>query len=150
MARPYLIALAGSVALIASVFLPWLTVGDVGVPGVPDPAGYFVLGVGIAALLLSGAGSLARGDMRGWLMLAGLAGLTTLVVVWLTGPTTVADRALARAEAIAIVDNVAVQPVPPVRVGVGLVLGVVGAAVVAVVGIAGMWAAERAAGRDVA
>ena len=58
----------------------------------------------------------------------------TLAVVWLTGPATIADRAQARAQAVALVDNVPMQPVPPVGVGVGLILGLAGAATIAAAG----------------
>ena len=69
----------------------------------------------------------------------GLAGLTTLVVVWYSGAATIADRAQARAEAVAIVDNVPVGPVPAVHTATGLILGLAGAASAAAVGLAGAW-----------
>ena len=132
-----ILSLIGSIALAASAFLPWLRLGDVGLPGIPDPAGFFVLALGIVSLLLSGSAVFTRRDVRPWLVLVGLAGLTTLLVVWRTGPATIADRALSRAEAVSIVDGVAIQPVPPVGVGLGLVLGLVGAAAVAAGGAGG-------------
>ena len=91
-------------------------------------------GVGMSVLGLRGRDRLAP-----WLVLVGLAVLTTLTVVWLNGPATIADRALARAEAIALVDRVPLQPVPPVRIGAGLVLGVLGALLVSAVGIRAAW-----------
>ena len=133
--RSSILSLIGSIALAAAAFLPWLRLGDVGLPGIPDPAGFFVLALGIVSLLLSGAGAFTRRDVRPWLVLVGLAGVTTLAVVWRTGPTTIADRALSRAEAVSIVDGVPIQPVPPVRVGLGLILSLVGAAAVAVGGV---------------
>lgn len=134
--------LAGSVLLTASPFLPWLRIGGVSLRGVPDPAGLIVVGVGALGILLSVLCLLRRKPLEPWLMLVGLAGVTTLGVVWMTGPATIADRALARAEAIALVDNVAMQAVPPVRVGIGLLLGLLGAAVVAVHGIGAAWRAD--------
>lgn len=131
-------SLAGCAALAGGAFLPWLTIGPVGLPGIPDPAGFFVLAIGLLGALASGVGLRGRSDTRSWLMLAGLAGLTTLLVVWATGPRTIADRAQARAEALSLVDNVPLQPVPPVRPGVGLMLGLVGAAAVTGIGIAGV------------
>jgi hypothetical protein len=143
MRRPYVLSLLGCVALVASAFLPWLRLGDVGLPGVPDPAGFFVLGLAILGVLLSGIGIVTRRGTREALLLVGLAALTTLVVVWLTGPATIADRAQARAEAIALVDNAPAQPVPMVGVGAGLVLGLAGAATIAAVGLAGAWSRSQ-------
>lgn len=136
MRRTYLLTFIGCAALSGSVFLPWLRLGDIGLPGVPDPAGYFVLVIGLLGVLLSMGGAFAGRRTQAALMLVGLAGLTTLCVVWFTGPDTIADRAQARAEAVALVDNVPVQPVPPVRVGIGLLLGLAGAAITAGAAIA--------------
>lgn len=133
--RPYYVALVGSVALAVATFLPWLRLGDIGLAGIPDPAGLFVLALGGVGLLLSLVSILTRRDTRPGLVLVGLAGLTTLAVVWLTGPATIADRAQARAEAVALVDNVPIQPVPPVGVGFGLLLGIAGAATITAVGL---------------
>ena len=135
--RSPLLPLVGSVALTASALLPWLRLGDVGLAGVPDPAGYFVLVLGVVGVCLSVIRILTRRDTGQWLMLVGLAALTTLVVVWRTGPQTVADRAQAHAEAVAIVDNVPAPPVPVVGIGYGLMLGLAGAATIAVAGLTG-------------
>jgi hypothetical protein len=72
-------------------------------------------------------------------MLVGLAALTTLIVVWRSGAATVADRVQARAEAMALVDNVPVQPAPPVGVGFGLLVGLAGAVSVAAVSLEATW-----------
>jgi hypothetical protein len=141
--RPFLLSLLGSALVAGSAFLPWLRIGDIGLAGVPDPAGFFVLGLGLLGLLLSAVSLLTPRDSRQALVLIGLAGLTTLLVVWQTGPATVADRALARAQAVALVDNLPVEPVPPITVGAGLLLGLLGAATVAGVGLAGAVSSAR-------
>lgn len=138
--RPHFVSLAGSAALAGAAFLPWLRLGDVGLTGLPDPAGFFVLGLGILGVVLSAIGLRPGRDTRPWLVLVGLAGATTLVLVWMTGPGTVAERAQARAEAVALVDNVAVEPPPPVRIGAGVLVGLAGAALVVA---AGMTATRR-------
>ena len=139
MHRYYVVSLVGCIALTLGAFLPWLRVGDVGLPGIPDPAGYFIVAVGVLGVLLSAVGLRTNRNTMQGLMLVGLAALTTLIVVWRTGSATVADRAQARAEAVALVDNVPVQPPPPVRVGYGLFVGLAGAASVAGVGLASVW-----------
>ena len=137
--RSSILSLIGSIALAASAFLPWFRLEDVGLAGIPDPAGFFVLGLGLFGVILSLIRVFLRRDTRQWLALVGLAGLTTLVVVWQTGPRTIEDRAQAHAEAVAIVDNVTAQPVPAVGVGYGLLLGLAGAAVVTVTGFTGVF-----------
>jgi hypothetical protein len=131
----YLVSLIGSLALAASGFLPWLRIGDLGLVGVPDPAGLFVVAIGGFGVLLSVLGIASGRDWRQLLVLAGLAGLTTLTVVWRTGPLTVAERAQARADAIAIVDNLPPQTAPPVRPAFGLFVGLTGALAVAASGL---------------
>ncbi|MFN7984867.1 MAG: hypothetical protein U0Q11_23740 [Vicinamibacterales bacterium] len=133
-----LLPLVASLALAASAFLPWLRLGDVGLAGVPDPAGFFVLALGVLGAVLSLMRLFARRDTRRWLMLIGLAGLTVLIVVWRTGPVTIADRAQAHAEAIALVDNVPMTPVPAVHLGIGLMLGLVSSAAVLAAGLNGI------------
>lgn len=128
--RSSILSLVGSIALAVAAFLPWLRLGDIGLAGIPDPVGFFVLALGLVGVILTLIKMFARSETRHWLVLVGLASLTALIVVWLTGPRTIEDRAQAHAEAVAIVDNVAAQPVPSVRVGYGLVLGLLGAALV--------------------
>lgn len=129
--------LVASLVLAASSFLPWLRLGDVGLAGVPDPTGFFVLALGVLGVGLALTRIIARRAMQQWLLLVGMAALTTLIVVWRTGPTTIADRALAHAEAVALVDNVPMQPVPEVAVAYGLVLGLAAALAVFVAGMNG-------------
>ena len=138
MRRIYALSLAGGLVLAASAFLPWLRLGDVGLAGVPDPAGFFILALGALAVGLSVVGLRGRRNPRQLLVLAGIAALTTLVVVWRTGPATIAERAQVHAEAVALVDNVPALPMPPAGVGVGLWIGMAGAAAVAAAGLTGI------------
>jgi hypothetical protein len=127
---------AGASAVLgASAFLPWMRMGDIGLRGVPDPAGYFVLALGALGVLLAAASLAGRRAVRQWLFLVGLAGVTTLAVVWKVGPSTIAARAQAQAQAVALVDNVALQPPPPVTMGAGLLVGLIASAVVAGTGL---------------
>ena len=135
---PYALALLGSAVVTGAAFLPWFHVGDVGLPGIPDPAGYFVAAMGLTGVGLSVVGLRRGRDTRQGLVLAGLAALTTLAVAWQVGPATIASRAQARAEAGALVDNLPLEPVPPVGVSAGLFGGMVGAAAVAAAGLTGL------------
>lgn len=136
--QPYALALLGSVAVTGAAFMPWFHVGTIGLPGVPDPAGYFVAAMGLTAAGLSVVGLRTARDTRQGLVLAGLATLTTLAVAWQVGPATIASRAQARAEAVALVDNVSVETVPPVGVSAGLFGGMAGAAAVVAAGLSGL------------
>jgi hypothetical protein len=142
--RPYAVALIGSAVVTGAAFMPWFHVGVVGLPGIPDPAGYFVAAMGLTGVGLSAVGWKTPRDTRQGLVLAGLAALTTLAVAWQVGPATIASRAQARAEAVALVDNVRLEPVPPVGASAGLFGGMVGAAAVAG---AGLTALRRRTGR---
>jgi hypothetical protein len=130
-------SLAGGAALIVSPFLPWLRIGDVALAGIPDPAGFFVLALGIVAVVMSLASIATRRKAPYALLLVGVAACTTLMVVWRTGPATVARRALARAEAVSLVDNVPMVRVPPVGVAAGLYVGIAGSLAVAAAILAG-------------
>ncbi len=144
----YLVSLIGSAALAASAFLPWLWLGDVRFAGVPDPAGYFVAAAGVVGVVLAALGVSGRRDTGQGLFLTGLAGATTLVLVWLTGPSTIGERAEMHAQAVAMVDNVALQAPPPVTIGVGLIAGIVAAAVTMAAALAGVGRPRRAAHLD--
>ncbi len=136
--NPYALALLGSVVVTGAAFMPWFHVGVVGLPGVPDPAGYLVAAMGATGVGLSVVGLRTRRDTRQGLVLAGLAAMTTLAVAWQVGPAAIASRAQARAEAVALVDNLNVEPVPPVGASVGLFGGMVGAAAMAAAGLTGL------------
>ena len=112
--------------------LPWFRLGDVGLAGVPDPAGFFVLArrPGCRALVdatvrqtrhtpMADAHRPRRTDCPD----RGVA----------HRPVTIADRAQAHA-AIALVDNVPMTPVPAVHLGIGL-LGLVSSAAVLAAGL---------------
>ncbi len=133
--NPYGLALLGSVVVTGAAFMPWFHVGVVGLAGIPDPAGYFVAAMGVTGVGLAVVGLRTRRDTRQGLVLAGLAAITTLAVAWQVGPATIASRAQARAEAVALVDNLSVEPVPPVGASVGLFGGMAGAAAMAAAGL---------------
>ena len=139
MTRSTVLILGAALLVGVSPFLPWLSVGNVGVPGIPDPAGWFVAVLGLVSLILVMPVVRRKWNTRPWIALAGLAATATLVVVMTAGARTVADRAQARAEAMALVDNVPMAPVPPVRTGAGLWVGLLGAVSLAAAGLAGVW-----------
>lgn len=51
--RAYLIPFTAGLALAASVFLPWVIIGDIPLIGFPDMAALWILGLGALASTLS-------------------------------------------------------------------------------------------------
>ena len=133
--RAYFIPLAAGLVLIASAFLPWMFLGDARVGGVPDPAGFWVLGLGVIAVTLAGLSLWTRKNSRHPLLVVGLAAfaITFLGYQWLS--RSVNEAAWARAQAEAIVGNTPVQSPPPTAVGSGLYLGLAASVVLILFGL---------------
>jgi hypothetical protein len=127
--RAYYIPFAAGSLLAVSSFLPWMFLGDIKIGGVPDPAGFWILALGILAVTLSGLSIWTRKNSRHPLLVVGLAAfaITFLGYEWLS--RSVRDAAWARAQAHAIVDNVPMQTPPDMAVGLGIYLGVAAAIV---------------------
>ncbi len=122
--RSYYIAIAAGLVLIVSAFLPWMFLGDVSIGGIPHPAGFWVLGLGVAAVTLAGLSLWTRKNSRHPLLLVGLVAfaITFLGYQWLA--RSVRETAWARSQARAIVENTAAPEPPDTSVGVGLYLGI--------------------------
>lgn len=133
--RAYYIALFAGGLLVVSAFLPWVLVGELSVGGVPDPAGLWVLGLGLTAMVLAGLSIWTRKNSRHPLLVVGLTslGILFLAYQWLT--RVVAETAWARAQALAIVDNVAPQVQPAPAAGSGVYLGLAASSVLILFGL---------------
>ncbi len=127
--RAYYIPAAAGVLLIISSFLPWMTVGDVTLGGVPDTAGWWVLGLGGLAVLLAGLSLWTRKNSRHPLLLVGLSAVAIMFLGYQWMARTVRDSAWAQAQAKAIVENVPVSALPETTIGPGIYLGMLAAAV---------------------
>jgi hypothetical protein len=127
--RAYYIPIAAGVLLIVSSFLPWMFLGEIRIGGIPDPAGFWVLGLGMIAVILAGLSIWTRKNSRHPLLLVGLAAftITFLGYQWLS--RSVREAAWARSQAHAIVEDVPMQPPPEMAVGLGIYLGVTAAVV---------------------
>jgi hypothetical protein len=133
--RAYYIPVVAGLMLILSAFLPWMFLGEARIGGVPDPAGFWVLGLGVVAVTLAALSIRTRKNSRHPLLVVGLAALaiTFLGYQWLS--RSVRETAWARSQAVAIVDNVPVQPPPPTAVGLGIYLGIPSAMVLVLFGL---------------
>jgi hypothetical protein len=133
--RAYYVPLSAGIILIFSAFLRWMSLGETRVGGVPDPAGFWVLGLGVLAVTLAVLSLWTRKNSRHPLLVVGLAAfaVTFLGYQWLS--RSVRETAWARAQAQAIVNSTPVQTPPPTVVGLGLYLGVAASIVLVLFGL---------------
>jgi hypothetical protein len=125
--RAYFVPLVAGVALAASAFLPWVTVGDIELRGFPDTLALWILGLGAVAALLATLSMITRKNSRHPLLLVGLFALGIMFLSWRIMPAVIADRALTRSQAIAIVENRPLGEPPVTLVGSGIYLGLAAA-----------------------
>lgn len=133
--RAYYIAVLAGALLVISAFLPWMLVGEVRVGGVPDPAGLWVLGLGLTAIVLAGLSIWTRKNSRHPLLVVGLTSLGILFLAYRWLSRVVAEAAWARAQARAIVDNVAPEVQPAPTAGWGVYLGLAASSVLVLFGL---------------
>jgi hypothetical protein len=133
--RAYYIPLGAGVLLIVSSFLPWIFLGETKIGGVPDPAGYWVLGLGVLAVVLAGLSIWTRKNSRHPLLVVGLTAfaITFLGYQWLSRSVT--EAAWARAQAQAIVEGTPAPPAAATTVGMGLYLGMAAAGILVLFGM---------------
>lgn len=127
--RAYYIPIAAGILMIVSSFLPWMFLGEVSIGGVPDPAGFWIMGLGVTAVTLAGLSVWTRKNSRHPILVVGLTAfaITFLGYQWLS--RSVRETAWARAQARAIVENVPAQTPPDTAVGLGIYLGMLAAIV---------------------
>jgi hypothetical protein len=133
--RTYFIPLTAGVALSGSAFLPWVVVGGMPMPGMPDAAALWVLGLGVAATLLAILSLVTRRNSRHPLLLVGLIALAITFLSFRILPESARDRALTVSQAFAIVENTPTAAAPASVVGAGLYLGLVASAVLVAFGL---------------
>jgi hypothetical protein len=130
--RAYIVPLVAGPVLAVSAFLPWVRVGDLTLAGVPDTNALWVVGLGVVATVLAILSLITRRNSRHPLLLVGLLSLGLMFLSWRLMPRAVAERALMRSQALAIVENTPLPEAPSALVGVGIYLGL--AAACAIVG----------------
>jgi hypothetical protein len=133
--RAYYIPVAAGSLLIVSAFLPWMAVGDVSLGGVPDPAAWWIFGLGATAVLLAGLSIWTRKNSRHPLLLVGLAAFAIMFLGYQWMSRAVRNSAWAQAQARAIVENVPAAAPPDTSVGMGIYLGLVAATVLVLFGL---------------
>jgi hypothetical protein len=133
--RAYYLPLVAGAVLIVSAFLPWVMIGGVGVGGVPAPSALWILGLGVAAMILASLSVITRRNSRHPLLLVGLVALAIEFLAWQWMQRSVAEQAWASAHAAAIVAGGSAGAVGVPYVGVGIYLGVAAATVLVLFGL---------------
>lgn len=133
--RAYYIAIVGGSLLVVSAFLPWLSLGEVGIGGLPGIAGLWVLGLGILAIVLASLSIYTRRNSRHPLLLVGLLAFGILFLAYEWMKRVAAEQAWARTQAIAIVDKINPGQAPEAATGLGVYLGLAGALLLVLFGL---------------
>jgi hypothetical protein len=103
--------------------------------GFPDVSGLWIIGLGVLAAVLATLSLITRKNSRHPLLLIGLIALGILFLSSRLMPRIVADRALTRSQALAIVDNLPPGAAPPAIVGNGIYIGMVAACALVAFGL---------------
>ena len=133
--RAYYIGLIGGAMLVASAFLPWVLLGGIGIGGIPDMAGFWVLGLGAMAMVLASLSIYTRKNSRHPLLVVGLISVAVLFLAYEWMQRTAIEQAWAHSQALAIVEQIAPGQEPQAAVGLGIYLGLIGAMMLVLFGL---------------
>ena len=123
--RAYLIPLLSGIALTISAFLPWVTVGDVSMKGIPDVPAIWVAGLGALAAVLAALSMITRKNSRHPLLVIGLVALGIMFLAWRIMPESAGEQALTVSQAYAIVQDRPVGDTPHASAASGIYVGLV-------------------------
>jgi hypothetical protein len=133
--RAYYLPLAAGFALAASAFMPWIVLGEQRIGGLPSPAGFWILGLGVLAVVLATLSVITRKNSRHPLLLVGLAAFGLLLTSERLLERAAAQQAWARSQARAIVGGAAAGVVPDPAMASGAWFGLSAAAIIALFGL---------------
>lgn len=133
--RGYYIPLVSGVVLMLSTLLPWVSLGDVALRGLPSVPAMWIAGLGAIAVLLATLSLITRKNSRHPLLVVGLVALGIMALSWRVLPRSVVDRAISISQADAIVDGTDAAPTPNANIGAGIYVGVAAAALITLFGL---------------
>jgi hypothetical protein len=133
--RAYFLPLVAGGVLAVSAFLPWVVHGGTGVGGVPSASALWILGLGLATMLLAVLSVITRKNSRHPLLLVGLVALAVEFLAWQWMQRSLSEQAWATAQARAIVEGGRVAAPGATTIGAGLYLGVAAAAAIVLFGL---------------
>ena len=133
--RGYYVPLVAGLVLVVSAFLPWISIGDTTLAGIPNVPALWIAGLGAIASVLATLSLITRKNSRHPLLVVGLIALGIMVLSWRIFPRSVTDRATSIAQADAIVEGGEAKPTPQAFIGVGIYTGVAASAAIALFGM---------------
>ena len=133
--RAYYVAIAAGLSLVVSAFLPWGFVGDSAIGGVPDVMGWWVLCLGVLAVVLASLSVLTRKNSRHPLLVVGLLSLGIMFLAHQLMTRTAEERIWLASQASSIVEGTA--PVTQLEVvrGAGIFVGSTASVVLVLFGL---------------
>jgi len=133
--RGYYVPLVAGLVLIVSAFLPWISIGDTTLPGIPNVPALWVAGLGAIASVLAALSIITRKNSRHPLLVVGLLALGIMVLSWRILPRSVSERAASLSQANAIVEGGEAAATPEALIGIGIYTGIVASAAIALFGL---------------
>ena len=133
--RGYYVPLVAGILLFASTFLPWVTVGETTLRGIPNLPALWVAGLGALAAVLATLSLITRKNSRHPLLVVGLIALGIMFLSWRIFPRSVRERALSLSQALAIVEGRPLGDSPEALIGSGIYLGLASSAAIALFGL---------------
>ncbi|HKF69857.1 MAG TPA: hypothetical protein VKB36_25095 [Vicinamibacterales bacterium] len=133
--RGYYVPLVAGILLIISTFLPWVTVGETTLRGIPNLPALWVAGLGAIAAVLAALSLITRRNSRHPLLVVGLIALGIMILSWRIFPRSVGERALSLSQALAIVEGTPIGQSPEALIGSGIYIGIASSAAIALFGL---------------
>jgi hypothetical protein len=135
--RGYLVPMVAGLVLSVSAFLPWVIIGEVSRPGVPDLWAVWIAGLGVVAVVLAALSMITRKNSRHPLLVVGLMALGITFLALRIVPPTAEQGAKTWAQALAIADGSSAVTVPEAHAlpGSGIYVGLAAASVLVCFGL---------------
>jgi hypothetical protein len=133
--RAYYLPVLCGIVLVWSAFLPWMSMGDRSLGGVPSVAGIWVLGLGLLTVVLGTLSIITRRNSRHPLLLVGLAAFAILLLGEKYLERSVSDQIWARAQAQSIVGGTSPVEIPVPAMGLGAYVGLGASFLIALFGL---------------
>ena len=133
--RGYYVPLVAGILLTVSTFLPWVSVGETTLRGVPNLPALWVAGLGAIAAVLAALSLITRKNSRHPLLVVGLIAFGIMLLSWRIMPRSVGERALSLSQALAIVEGTPMGEAPVALIGIGIYIGLLSSAAIALFGL---------------
>jgi hypothetical protein len=133
--RGYYVPLVAGIVLFASTFLPWVTIGETTLRGVPNLPALWAAGLGAIAAVLAALSLITRRNSRHPLLVVGLFALGIMILSWRILPRSVGERALSLSQALAIVEGTPLGESPEASIGSGIYIGLAASVAITLFGL---------------